>query len=516
MHHRCTVVLACGSLFTPMTFSPARATAASCENLTTLSLPDSTIISAKSVAADGFSPPTDGVNSTGADPQAITVPAFCRVIGRVPPAINFEVWMPVAGWNGKFQGVGNGGFAGLISYAEMAAALNRGYATASTDTGHVGENGRFALGHPELVVDFGHRAIHEMTLKAKAIVEAFYGSAPQRSYFVGCSTGGRQGLMEAQRYPGDYDGIVAGAAVAFYGHFHAGQLWVASATLKDPASAIPPDKYSLIHKAVLAACDARDGVTDGVLEDPRRCDFDPKTLLCVGTGTGGCLTAAQIEAVRKIYEPARNPRTGQEIYPAMPPGGELGWLALAGGPEPPRRALELFRYFVFEDPNWDWRTFDFDRDLARTDAKMGPLVAMNPDLREFKARGGKLIMYHGWNDQSVAPENSVNYYESVSRLLGAKQTDQFLRLFMAPGMQHCRGGPVLAAGPDMFDELGAVEQWVEQGHAPEKIIASHSIDGVVDRTRPLCPYPQIAKYKGTGSTDEAANFVCATPAPSRK
>lgn len=513
---KCRPAVAWGSLLVTTAFVPARAAATPCESLATLSLPDSTIVSATSVPAGAFSPPTAGTSSPGGRPQPITAPAFCRVVGRVSTAINFEVWMPLAGWNGKFQGVGNGGFAGLISHAAMGTALNRGYATASTDTGHIGENGRFALGHPELVVDFGHRAIHEMTLKAKAIVEAFYGRAPQRSYFVGCSTGGRQGLMEAQRYPSDYDGIVAGAPVAFYGHMHAGQLWIASATLKDPASAIPPGKYSLINKAVLAACDARDGVADGVLEDPRRCDFDPKTLLCPGADTSGCLTSAQIEAVRKIYAPARNPRTGQEIYPGMPRGGELGWAGLAGGPQPNWRALELFKYFVFEDPDWDWRTFDFDRDMARTDATVGPVVAaMNPDLEKFKARGGKLILYHGWNDQGVAPQNSVNYYEDVVRVLGPTQTDQFVRLFMAPGMQHCRGGPIPPAGPDEFDEVGALEQWVEQGRAPEKIIASHSTGGVVDRTRPLCPYPQVAGYKGTGSTDEAENFMCVSPAPLR-
>jgi feruloyl esterase len=425
----------------------------------------------------------------------------------VRPAINFEVWMPVTGWNGKFQGVGGSGYAGVISYAAMGAALNRGYATASTDTGHTGGTGSalFALGHPELVVDFGHRAIHEMTLKAKALVGAFYERAPTRSYFVGCSTGGRQGLMEAQRYPIDYDGIVAGSSATFYGHHHAAQLWVASATLKDHASYLPPSTYPLINKAVLAACDARDGVSDGLLEDPRRCRFDPKTLLCSSGRSDSCLTAPQVETVQRIYSAVRNPRTGQEIFPPLPPGSELSWATQAAGPEPSRLATEFFKYFVFEDPNWDWRTFDFDRDVSRADAKIGPIVtAMDPDLKVFNAKGGKFIMYHGWNDQLIAAENSVNYYNGVVALFGAQQTDRFFRLFMAPGMQHCGGGP----GPNTFDAVSALERWVEEGKAPQHITASHSTDGVVDRTRPLCPYPQVAAYKGHGSIDEAANFEC--------
>jgi feruloyl esterase len=433
------------------------------------------------------------------------MPAACRVVGRVQPAITFEVWMPVSGWNGKFQAVGGGGFAGVISYTAMSAALARGYATASTDTGHSTPGGSWALGHPELVIDFGYRAIHEMTLKAKAIIAAFYGNGPRLSYFVGCSTGGRQGLMEAQRFPDDYDGIVAGAPANYWSRMPAGNLFAASAVLTDEATRLPAAKLSALNKAALAACDARDGVADGLIENPPRCAFDPASLQCAGEESNGCLTAAQVNAARKIYAPAVNPRTKEEIFPGMVPGSEVTWGALVGGPQPFGIALDFYRYFVFGDPNWDWKTMDYDKDIAAGEEKVGKVLnAIDPDLRAFKARGGKLIMYHGWNDQLISPLNTVNYYNRVATTIGADDTDEFLRLFMAPGMQHCAGG----VGPNTFDALAALEQWVERGVKPARIVATHSTDGAVDRTRPLCPYPQVAAYTGAGSIDEAASFVC--------
>jgi feruloyl esterase len=483
----------------------ATAEAASCESLQALALADTTILSATFVPAGPFTPPSAAGAPAGQAPKPIPVPAACRVVGRVKPAVNFEAWMPASNWNGKFQAVGGGGFAGVIGYAPMAAALNRGYATASTDTGHSTPGGSWALGHPELVTDFAYRAIHEMTVKAKTIVEAFYGNGPRLSYFVGCSTGGRQGLMEAQRFPNDYDGIVAGAPANFWTHLMAGTLWAASATLRDQAMHIPAAKLAVINKAALAACDARDGVTDGLIEDPQRCRFDPGTLQCSGADTETCLTAPQVEAARKIYASAVNPRTKQEVFPGMAPGSELTWTALAGGPQPFSIPVDFYKYFVHADPNWDWKTIDFDKDVVVADGKFAKLInATDPNLKAFKSRGGKLIVYHGWNDQLIAPLNSINYYNSVSKAMGAKATDDFARLFMAPGMQHCAGG----VGPNTFDALGALEQWVEHGTKPAHIVASHSTNGVVDRTRPLCPYPQVATYKGSGSLDEAANFVC--------
>jgi feruloyl esterase len=430
--------------------------------------------------------------------------------------IKVEVWLPIAGWNGKFQAVGNGGWAGTISYPAMAEALRRGYATSSTDTGHTGTSGAFALGHPQKFIDFAYRSEHEMTVKAKAIVKAFYGNSPKYSYWNGCSTGGRQGLAEAQRFPDDFDGIIAGAQANPRTHLNAWQLSIAKAALADPAASIPPTKYPLIHKAVLDACDAADGLKDGLLNDPSRCHFDPKVLLCKGAPTaasatgqdGGsadeCLTPRQVETVRFIMSPAKTSK-GEEIFPGFAPGAELGWAALVGGPEPTVTAIDQYKYVVFKDPNWDWRTFELDRDVAAADkVDNGTINAIDPNLKPFTAHRGKLIMYHGWSDPLVGPGTSVNYFNRVSKALGPAKTQDSVRLFMVPGMGHCGGGE----GPNTFDTLSALEQWVERGKAPDRILASHATNGMVDRTRPLCPYPQVATYKGSGSIDEAENFVC--------
>jgi feruloyl esterase len=486
----------------PATMMPtlllAMALAAPCESLQSLALPETTIQSAAVVPEGPFTPPT----ANAAGKPIARVPAACRVVGRIAPAITFEVWMPVAGWNGKFQAVGGGGFAGAISYAAMASALNRGYATASTDTGHSTPGGSWALNRTDLVIDFGYRAIHETTIKAKAILEAFYGSQPRYSYFVGCSTGGRQGLMEAQRFPDDYDGIVAGAPANYWTRMPAGNLFMAAATLKDDASRLPLEKLTALNKSAIATCDARDGVTDGLIENPKACAFDPAALQCSSSGTEGCLTSAQVSAARKIYGSAVNPRTKEEIFPGMAPGSELTWGALAGGPQPFTIATEFYKYFVFSNPAWDWKTMDFDKDIAAGEEKVGNVLdAVNPDLRAFKSRGGKLIMYHGWNDQLISPFNTINYYTNVAKRMGASDTDDFLRLFMAPGMQHCAGG----VGPNTFDALSALERWVEQSQKPSEIVATHAASG---RSRPLCPWPQVATYTGTGSIDVASSFVC--------
>jgi feruloyl esterase len=427
----------------------------------------------------------------------------------VAPAINFEVWMPVADWNGRFQGVGGGGYAGVISYPAMAVALRQGYATASTDTGHVaGGEATWALGRTDLITDFAYRAIHETTVNAKAIIRAFQERDASRSYFVGCSQGGRQGYLEAQRYPADYDGIVAGAPAQPWTRLMLSMLWIGTAALKDPASGLPPGKLRLVHDSVLSACDALDGAVDGLLENPRRCRFDPAALLCKGPDSETCLTAAQVETVKKIYAPVRN-KKGEKLYTGLPPGSELGWTALAGSTLNALPA-QFYKYFVFNDPKWDWRTFDFDKDVALTESKLGSLIdATGSGLRDFRARGGKIIAYHGWNDQLVSAESSIDYYNQVARpAAGGKAPDDFYRLFLAPGMMHCQGG----GAPDTFNMMPAIEAWVERGIAPDKVVASHSSNGVVDRTRPLCPFPQVAKYKGTGSIDDAAYFACSIEA----
>jgi feruloyl esterase len=487
--------------------TPARA-AASCENVAALALPNAKITSAQTVAAGAFTPP-----GRGATAGAASLPSFCRVAATLAPSadsdIKIEVWLPTSGWNGKFQGVGNGGWTGSINIGALSEALRRGYAAASTDTGHEGGSGQFALGHPEKLVDFGWRAVHEMTVKSKAVVNAFYGSAPQRSYWVGCSSGGKQGLREAQKFPADYDGIVAGAPANYWTHLVTQSVWVAQATLKDPASSIPREKYAVIHDAALAQCDANDGVRDGVIEDPSRCQFDPKTLLCSNGDGPSCLTAPQAAAAQKIYAPAKNPRTGQEIFPGLAIGSERGWAALAGGPRPLSIAEDHFKYVVFKNPDWDFKTLDFDRDLDladRIDRDFG-LNANDPNLQAFATRGGKILMYHGWNDQLISPPNSINYLKSVESALGPTKTADLMRLFMVPGMTHCAGGD----GTSAFDMLKALEQWVEQGQAPARIVASRFANDKLVRTRPLCPYPQIARYSGSGSTDDEANFACQTP-----
>jgi feruloyl esterase len=484
---------------------PAAAAPASCESLAAMSLPHTTITLAESVAPGQFAPPTGG---PGGAAVFRALPAFCRIAATLKPvpdsAIQIEVWMPASGWNSKLESVGNGAWAGVISYPAMATALAAGYAAASTDTGHTGNNATFVVGHPEKLVDFAYRSVHEMTIAAKTITASFYGGVPARAYFNGCSTGGRQALTEAQRFPGDYDGIVAGAAANYPTHLQGAQVWTAQASHQDEANYIPPDKLPLLHKAVLQACDALDGVKDGVIEDPTRCHFEPSALACKSGDQKECLAAQQAEAARKIYAGPVNPRTGQSVFPGLEPGSEMGWATLSG-PEPLSLANETYQYLVFQDTNWDYRKFDPDRDVAKAEKVIGATMdAIDPNLRPFFGHGGKLLMYHGWADPGIAPLNSVHYYSSVVDTLGTAAKDS-IRLFMVPGMGHCRGGD----GTDTFDPVAPLDQWVTKGQAPEKIVASHSTKGAIDKTRPLCPYPQVATYKGSGDTNDAASFACA-------
>jgi len=520
-------------LLAALAFISSPVAAQTCEKLADLKLANTTITAAQSVGAGAFTPPT----GTAAAPFK-ALPGFCRVTGVIKPTsdseIKFEVWMPSSGWNGKFQGIGNGGFAGSISQPALAAAVARGYAAASTDTGHTSSDASWALGHPEKIADYGHRAVHEMTEKAKLIISAFYGNGPKRSYFASCSNGGRQALMEAQRYPNDYDGLIAGAPANQFTHILTGFAWNLQATLNDPASYIPATKLKAIEGAVLAACDARDGVTDGVIDDPTKCSFNPSVLLCKGAESNDCLTEKQLTALKKIYAGPRT-STGEQIIPGFLPGGETGpggWLAWITGAGSNKGlqfffATQTFANMVYNNPAWDFKTFNLDRDGKLADQKLAAsLNATDPNLKAFKARGGKLILYHGWSDAALPPVNTINYFQNVVAKLGHREAGSFIRLFMVPGMQHCGGGP----GPNTFgafvtnaqsdpqhDMSLALERWVEQGIAPDQIIASklQGIDpkSVVIRTRPLCPYPQVARYKGSGSTDDDANFVCTIEKP---
>ncbi len=507
---------------------------ATCESLSALKLTDTTITSAQNVAAGTFVPP-DTTNPTAAARFFGTIPAFCRVTAEVKPTldsdIKIEVWMPIEGWNGRYSGQGNGGFAGSIGYQGLAIAVRSGYSTAATDTGHEaqGTDGSWAIGHPGKVIDFGYRAIHEMTVKAKAIIKAFYGDNPRRSYFASCSNGGRQALMEAQRFPEDYDGILAGAPANNWTHMLVAGIWDMQAILADPATYIPASKVPAISAAVLAACDAKDGVKDGIINDPRECKFDPGVLLCEGAETNRCLTAAQVTGFKKMQAGPRTSK-GQLLFPGYVPGGEdggNGWASWISGSAPGKSLQYAFTHGFFADmvygnPAWDYRTFNIDKDVESVDHKLAPIFnATDPNLKAFKARGGKLIVYHGWSDSAIEPVNAINYYNSVATAMGDRDTNAFMRLYMAPGMQHCGGGP----GPSSFGQNGpgtgdrqhnmfaALEQWVEKGVAPDRIIAAKYVNEQnpaqsVNMTRPLCPYPQVAKYKGTGDTNEAGNFEC--------
>ena len=469
--------------------------ATACENLTTLTLPNVKIT------------------------QAVSEASHCRVTAVATPTsdskINFEVWLPPStSWNGRLMGIGTNGFQGAISYDDMRIALGRGYATVGSDAGHTGDDLRFAEGHPEKIIDWASRSIHLMTEAANNIVRSYAGRFPDRAYFNGCNTGGHQALMEAQRFPNDYDGIIAGAPAADRVHEIIGYLGVWEATHKDSVSLLPQNKLQLLTKSAVAVCDALDGVKDGVIDDPRRCKFDPATLMCSSSNADACLTAEQVMAAKSVYDGVRNPRTSEQIFPGWPRGSEgfgdsvnSGWGQMINIAEPRRSGF--FRYFVFNDPNWDWHTFDFDRDVEYADKKMGFISATSPHLSAFKSRGGKLLMYSGWVDPILRGDDVVEYYEAATKTMGgAAKTSPFFRLFMVPGMGHCSGGP----GTSSFDPVPALEQWVEKGIAPEKILASRVNRDVVERTRPLCPYPQVSRWKGTGSTDDAANFVCSAPA----
>jgi len=503
--------------------------AATCESLANVKLPNTTM-TAQPVAAGAFPAPPAQLGQPPADFKSL--PAFCRVQGVIAPSadshIEFEVWLPAAGWNGKYRGLGNGGFAGAIDYGALANAVTYGYAASGTDTGHKGSaiEAGWALGHPEKVADFGYRAIHETAEKAKELVKAYYSNGPRRSYFSSCSNGGREALMEAQRYPADYDGILAGAPANYWTHLLTEAVAEVQA-LSEPGAYIPVSKLPALQAATLAACDARDGVTDGVIDDPSRCQFDPGQLLCKGADSDACLTAPQVAALKKLYAGARD-TAGKQIFPGRVVGGETGpnaWADWINGREQNRSLMfafgtGFFGNMVYENASWDYHTFQADRAMKTADDKLArTLNATDPNLKPFRDRGGRLIVYHGWSDAAISPLNSIDYFQAVEKTMGVKQTDGFVRLYMAPGMTHCAGGP----GPDNFGQLGvdkgdaqhsvtkALERWVEDGAAPEAIAATKYKAGPgsdVVRTRPLCPYPQVAKYKGSGSTDDAANFAC--------
>lgn len=482
-------------------WAPARAWAQACEILAKSSSSTVSITRAQKVDAGKFAAP-DGLKASAG------LPAFCRVVVNLKPTadsdIHSEIWLPLIAWNGKFLEVGNGGWGGPVDYGEMADGLAHGYAVAATDDGNTTRgSAAFLMGHPEKMVDFAYRAEHETAVEAKLLIRSFYGREARLSYWNGCSGGGREGLLEAFRHPEDFNGIVAGDPANM--RRNAWALWLANETFKDPASVIPPAKYPAIHRAVLDACDANDGLKDGLIENPEQCHPDFSKLACKGADGIDCLTPRQVKTAQTIGSPATD-AAGHVYFPRLEPGTELAWGRLAGGPEPGTLFWGEFRYVVYRDPKWDWRNFDLARDAAKANAVNQGVLELDPHLAAFAKRGGKLMIYHGWADQQVAPGSSVEFYkDAVSASGDAAHAADWVRLFMIPGMGHCGGGE----GPDTFDKIGVMEAWVESGKAPARIVAAHhTAGGKVDRTRPLCPYPQMARYGGSGSVDDASNFRC--------
>lgn len=473
---------------------------ASCSRLTSLTIPNVRVESA-------FIVPAGPLAQGGA---GTTVPSRCRVAAVATPTpdsrIGIEVWLPASGWNHKLLGTGNGGFSSALNYRAMADGLTRGYAVAGTDTGHTGESTDFGNGHPEKIIDWSHRAVHVMTEVAKLIVRNAHGTFPSRSYFTGCSTGGQQALSEAQRYPDDYDGIIAGDPGHNRLHLIYGFLWAWQATHASQGQPIlPSSKLPALHAAAMRSCDTRDGLKDGLISDPTTCRFDPGTLVCRGAETDACLTTAQVEAVRKVYAGPRHPKTGTQIFPGWARGSELGWRGYITEPREPIR-VGVLSHWAFHNPAWDARSFDWDRDVAFVDRALPALSATSPDLSAFKKRGGKLLMYTGLADAVVPPQDTIDYYErAVVANGGMPATKSFFRFFPVPGMGHCGGG----TGPNLFDAHTSLEEWVERDIAPDRLMAEErAVDGRVVRTRPLCAWPARARYSGTGGTNDGARFTC--------
>ena len=488
-----------------------------CEDLATLRLPHVTVTGARVVAAG--SP----------KPGAPSLPAHCRIEGVSRPVPDSEIGFVVAipegsAWNGRYQQVGNGAFGGRIPEGDLAEALADGYATAATDDGHRAgpADASWALGHWEKVVDYGYRAVKETRDAARAILRAHEGREPAFSYFTGCSAGGRDGFTFAQRFPGDFDGIVAGSPTIETTHVLLAFAWIARALAETPTSHVPVSKLDLVEGAALAAC----GDEDGVIQDPLACRFDPAVLRCKGPDGPRCLTDGQVETLRKIYAGPHDPRTGALIEPGYEPGAEAesfgpepdGWAGWLTGPAPGaagntgqyRLARSFFAFMVYEDPAFDPLRVDLDSSVAAADTRMAAVLnATNPDLSAFARRGGKLLHWHGWNDQVLPGRDSVAYHDRVVAKMG--DPGAFYRLFMAPGMLHCFGG----RGPNVLSTMDAITAWVEKGTPPDRLLATkYTGDDPKKpalRTRPVCPYPQLARWDGKGDRARAESWVCGAP-----
>ena len=467
-----------------------------------LTIHGTTILSSTAVAADASG----------------RAPAFCEVRASISPVPGSQigaVYRLPASWNGKVLGIGGGGAAGNVTIQAATAGLSRGYATIQNDLGHSSTSATdwaFTLKAPgqqntEGIIDFGHRATHEATVVGKQVASRFYNKPAQRAYWQGCSTGGRQGLAEVQRYPDDYDGVIAGAPV-YSPMVYSNAILRVQTFHARPESNLQPAHVPLIQKAVLAACDMKDGVADGILTDPRACTWDPGELECKAGASADCLTKPQVETVRRVYSGVKT-KSGK--YAAMPlmRGGETDWVTrMIGTPQAPRGVNAILgapflAHIAKGDPAYDFMTFDPDRDLAALEAGLAAHVhQQNPDISRFVARGGKLLLWHGFNDPGPSPLSTIEYFEAVQKKVPASK--DAVRLFLAPGVLHCGGG----TGPDRFDTLTAMENWVEKSTPPATMLATKANAPI---SRPLCPYPQLPRYKGTGDTNDASSYSCAAP-----
>jgi Tannase and feruloyl esterase len=515
--------------------STSLAAAASCEQLAHLALPNTTITLAQSVAAGAFSPPVPAWAKAFMLPAPIPA-AFCRVTGQIRPTpdsdIKFEVWLPLSGWTGRYESVGNGGFAGSIRYDSMRNPLLAGSAVASTDDGHdapaIGPTSAdWAFGHPEKIIDHGHRAVHLTAVTAKAITTSFYGRAPAHAYFVGCSKGGQEAFMEAQRYPEDFDGIVGGAVANQWTDLFSSFMWTQNLNLANKDSYLSPEDLGKIGTTVSAACDTIGGVKSGFVQDPLRCKVNLESM---------GLTAAKLRTYEALHQGPKD-HTGRSTYAGQAYGSENpGWQdtisatnfeAAQTEAQMSMYGANFYRNFIYQDRAWSFHGFDLEKGRADAVRVVGKSMNANDvHFAGFKAHGGKLIQYAGMVDSIVTPLSSVKFYQAVVAAQGKMPdgvalalTQEFYRLFLAPGVGHCGGGP----GPNQFGQAGgggdvehdlvaALEQWVEKGVPPTRVVATKFVadDSAkgVDMTRPLCPFPQVAQYKGSGDVKDAANFVC--------
>lgn len=504
MTDRFRIALAPAIVIALLALTPSSALADACTDLVSVKLDDAKVDAATAIPAGPFTTPAQ----LAIPPENFTVPAFCRVQLTTRKRAKTEVWLPAA-WNQKMAGLGNGGELGAVVFDELYYAILEGYAGVSTDLGHqsYGADASWALNRPDLIKEFGYRATHDMTVAAKALVSAYYGRAPAHTYFYGGSAGGRQALMEAERFPTDYDGIVSLYPALGWTHIASGMI-AQELKLGAAGAQLSADQSLALNAAVLAACDDLDRLHDGIIADPTRCVFDPGTLACAPSKPqAACLSAEQVAAVRALYQPFRL-SSGALVYGGLPYGSEYEWSCsvLHEAFNFPF-ANSWFQNEVFSNPNWDFHTFDPDADVARADALLaGTLDASSPNLDAFRAAGGKLLMAQGQSDAIVVPQNTTDYYAKLLKRYG-KGTKLFVRLFMEPGVGHCGAGP----GPGAWDPLVTLSSWTEGGTAPDKIVAYKSNSDGSTMSRPLCPYPKQARYIGQGSTNDAANFYCAVP-----